>query len=81
MKFAVSLACIKMRLLPEEALNAATLNSACAMGVSRNYGSISIGKVANFYVTEPMASLDFIPYAYTTPIIKRVFLCGEEYPL
>lgn len=79
MKFAVSLACIKMRLLPEEALNAATLNSAYAMGVSNDYGSISIGKVANFYITEPIPSLDFIPYAYTTPIISRVFLAGKEY--
>ena len=79
MKFAVSLACIKMRLLPEEALNAATLNSAYAMGVSNDYGSISIGKVANFYITEPIPSLDFIPYAYTTPIINRVFLAGNEY--
>lgn len=79
MKFAVSLACIKMRLLPEEALNAATLNSAYAMGVSNDYGSISIGKVANFYITEPIPSLDFIPYAYTTPIISRVFLVGREY--
>lgn len=79
MKFAVSLACIKMRLLPEEALNAATLNSAYAMGVSNDYGSISIGKVANFYITEPIPSLDFIPYAYTTPIINRVFLAGREY--
>lgn len=79
MKFAVSLACIKMRLLPEEALNAATLNSAYAMGVSHDYGSISIGKVANFYITEPIPSLDFIPYAYTTPIISRVFLAGKEY--
>lgn len=79
MKFAVSLACIKMGLLPEEALNAATLNSAYAMGVSHDYGSISIGKVANFYITEPIPSLDFIPYAYTTPIISRVFLAGKEY--
>lgn len=79
MKFAVSLACIKMRLLPEEAFNAATLNSACAMGLSHDYGSISVGKVANFYITEPIPSLDFIPYAYTTPIISRVFLAGKEY--
>lgn len=79
MKFAVSLACIKMRLLPEEALNAATLNSAYAMGLSHDYGSISVGKVANFYITEPIPSLDFIPYAYTTPIISRVFLAGKEY--
>lgn len=79
MKFAVSLACIKMRLLPEEALNAATVNSAAAMGLSRDYGSIAVGKVANFYITEPIPSLDFIPYAYTTPIINKVFLRGKEY--
>ena len=78
MKFAVSLACIKMRLQPAEAINAATINSAYAMGVSDSYGSIAPGKVANFFITQPIASVDFIPYAYTTPIIARVFLAGEE---
>ena len=79
MKFVVSLACIKMRLLPAEALNAATLNSAAAMGLSSDYGSIARGKVANFFITDPMRSLDFLPYAYTTPVIKKVFLEGKEY--
>lgn len=79
MKFAVSLACIKMRLMPAEAINATTLNSACAMGISEDYGSITKGKVANFYITDPIPSIDFIPYAYTTPIIRRIFLKGEEY--
>ena len=79
MKFVVSLACIKMRLLPAEALNAATINTAAAMGLSSNYGSIARGKVANFYITEPIRSIDYIPYAYTQPIIQRVFLNGEEY--
>lgn len=79
MKFAVSLACIKMRLMPAEAINAATLNSACAMGLSEDYGSITKGKVANFYITDPIPSIDFIPYAYTTPIIRRIFLKGVEY--
>lgn len=78
MKFVVSLACIKMRLLPSEAINAATINAACAMGLSADYGSIDVGKVANFFITEPMPSVDFIPYAYTTPIVSRVFLGGEE---
>jgi len=78
MKFAVSLACIKMRLQPAEAINAATINSAYAMGVSDSYGSIAPGKVANFFITQPIASIDFIPYAYTTPIIARTFLAGEE---
>ncbi len=79
MKFAVSLACIKMRLQPAEAINAATINSAYAMGISDSYGSIAKGKVANFFITEPLPSVDFIPYAYTTPIIRRTFLAGEEY--
>ena len=78
MKFAVSLACIKMRLLPSEAINAATLNAAYAMGLSGDYGSIAPGKVANFFITEPIPSVDFIPYAYTSPVIKRVFLGGNE---
>ena len=78
MKFVVSLACIKMRLLPAEALNAATLNSAAAMGLSSDYGSISRGKVANFFITEPISSLEFLPYAYTTPLIRKVFLQGQE---
>ena len=78
MKFVVSLACIKMRLQPAEALNAATLNSAYAMGLSHTHGSIAVGKVANCFVTEPIPSLDYIPYAYTQPVIRRVFLNGRE---
>jgi imidazolonepropionase len=78
MKFVVSLACIKMRLQPAEALNAATLNSAYAMGLCHTHGSIAVGKVANCFVTEPIPSLDYIPYAYTQPIVRRVFLNGRE---
>ena len=79
MKFIVSLGCIKMRLMPAEAINAATLNGACAMGLSKEYGSITRGKVANFFITDKIPSIEFIPYAYTTPIVKRAFLQGEEY--
>lgn len=78
MKFVVSLACIKLRLLPEEAINAVTLNGACAMGESQQYGSIAKGKVANFFITRPIPSVSFVPYAYTTPIVERVFLGGKE---
>ena len=78
MKFAVSLACIKMRLQPEEAINAATINGAAAMGLSDQYGSIAKGMVANFFITEPIPSVAFMPYAYTTPVINRVFLAGKE---
>lgn len=77
MKFVVSLACIKMRLLPNEALNAATINGAFAMGESKNYGSIAKGKVANFFITTPLTSVYYIPYAYTTPIVNKVVLGGK----
>ena len=77
-KFVVSLACIKMRLQPAEAFNAATINGAAAMGLSTDYGSIAPGKVANFFITKPIPSLDFIPYAYTTPLVVRTFLAGVE---
>lgn len=77
MKFVVSLACIKMRLTPEEAINAATLNSAAAMGVEAECGSITRGKRANLIITNPIPSIHFIPYAYTSPIIQRVILNGQ----
>lgn len=78
MKFAVSLACIKMRLLPSEAINAATINAAYAMGCSCDYGSLAPGKRANFFITHPIPSIDFLPYAYTSPVIDRVYLSGKE---
>ena len=79
MKFIVSLACIKMHLQPAEALNAATVNSAAAMGLAGSYGSICRGAVANFFITDPLPGIDFLPYAYTTPLVRRVFLQGIEY--
>ena len=78
MRMVVSLACIRMRMTPAEAINAATLNGAYAMGLSRDYGSVTVGKVANFFLTVPMPSVAFLPYAYTTPLISRIFLRGEE---
>jgi len=77
MKFVVSLACIKLRLLPAEALNAATINGAAAMGLGRDYGSIAVGKRANCIITTPIPSIDFIPYAYTTPIVSKMVLDGK----
>ena len=78
MKFVVSLGCVKLRLLPEEAFNATTINSAYAMGISDTHGSIARGKVANFYITKPIPSYEFMPYAYTTRLVSRVFLGGVE---
>lgn len=79
MRMVCALASIRMRMTPAEAFCAATLNSACAMGLSRDFGSIAVGKVANFFLTEPMPSPEFLLYAYTTPLIRRVFLRGREY--
>ena len=76
MKFALSLACIKMRLCPAEALNAATINAAHAMGLGRELGSIAVGKRAHLILTDRIPSLDFISYAYTSPIIKKTII-GE----
>ena len=77
MRFVVSLASIKMKMTPAEALNAATLNSACAMGESKDFGSITRGKVANFYITKPLPSLAFLPYAHQTPVIEQIVLKGK----
>ena len=77
MRFVTSLASIKMKMTPAEALNAATLNSACAMGESKEFGSITRGKMANFYITKPLPSLAFMPYAHQTPVIERVVLKGK----
>lgn len=79
MRMVLSLASIRMRMTPSEAIHAATINGAYAMDRSRDYGSITRGKVANFFITKPMPSVEFFSYAYTTPLIDRVFLQGEEY--
>jgi imidazolonepropionase len=77
MKFVMSLGCIIMRLVPEEAINATTINSAYAMGISDTHGSIARGKVANVFITKPISSYEFMPYAFTTNLIDTVILNGE----
>jgi imidazolonepropionase len=76
MRFVWSLGCIKMRLTPEEALDAVTINGARAMDEARKYGSIEPGKVANFIITVPVPSLAYIPYAHHTPFISALYLNG-----
>ena len=77
MKFVLSLACIKMRLTPAQAINAATINGAYAMGISKTHGSITIGKVANLFITNEIPSIEYIPYSYTEPIVEKVILNGK----
>lgn len=79
MRMVCSLASIRLKMTPREALCAATLNGAYAMGLSRDFGSITPGKVANFFLTRPMPSIEFFTYAYQTPLIEKLFLKGEEY--
>lgn len=77
MRFVMSLGCIQMRLTPIQALNACTLNSAYAMGISDVAGSITAGKLANLIITKRIPSLTWIPYCYQTPSIDRVILRGR----
>ena len=78
MNFVVSAACIKMKMTPEEAINAATINGAYAMGVGEKMGSITKGKLANFIVTKPMNSYAFLPYAFGENNIDAVYINGEK---
>ena len=79
MKFIMSLGCINYKMLPEEVINAPTLNSAYAMGVEEEAGSIAVGKLANFYITTPISGIEYLPYAYTADLIEAIFLKGEQY--
>ena len=77
MNFVVATACIKMKMTPEEAINAATINGAYAMGVSATHGSITIGKRASFIVTKPIPSYYQLPYAFGTNLIEAVYIEGK----
>lgn len=74
MNLALSLACINMRLTPEEAVNASTLNGAYAMGVNSLLGSITVGKKANLILTKPIPSLAYLPYSFGSNLIERVII-------
>ncbi|WP_337966509.1 imidazolonepropionase [uncultured Flavobacterium sp.] len=77
MNFVVATACIKMKMTPEEAINAATINGAYAMGISETHGSITKGKKANLILTKPISSYYQIPYAFGSNLIESVFVEGE----
>lgn len=76
MNFVVSTACIKMKMTPEEAINAATINGAYAMGISETHGSITIGKKANLIITKPISSYYQLPYAFGSNLIETVIIEG-----
>jgi imidazolonepropionase len=76
MNFVVALACIQMKMLPEEAVNAATLNGAFAMGLGGELGSVTIGKKANLIFTKPIPSLAYLPYSFGTNLVDKVMVNG-----
>jgi len=78
MQLILSMACIRYRLTPEEAFNATTLNTAYAMGVSEELGGIAVGKKANFYITKPIPSYEYMPYSFGENKVERTFLNGVE---
>jgi imidazolonepropionase len=77
MNFVVATACIKMKMTPEEAINAATINGAYAMGISETHGSITKGKRANLIITKPITSYYQLPYAFGTNLIDEVIIEGK----
>lgn len=77
MNTVVSMSCVQMKMLPEEAINAATLNGAFAMELAKEVGSITIGKRANLIITKPIPSVAYIPYAFGTNLIDRVLIDGK----
>lgn len=77
MNLVVATACIKMKMTPEEAINAATLNGAYAMGISNTHGSITIGKKANLIITKPINSFYELPYAFGSNLIEQVIINGK----
>jgi imidazolonepropionase len=77
MKLVMSLGCIKLKMLPEEVINAVTINSSYAMGLSETHGSIARGKVANIFITKEIPSYEFMPYAFGSDLIETVVLKGN----
>ena len=78
MNFVVSTACIKMKMTPEEAINAATINGAYAMNISNTHGSITKGKKANLIITKDIPSYGYLPYAFGSNLIDEVFINGNK---
>ena len=77
MQLILSFACVNYRMTPEEAINATTINSAYAMDVVDQLGSIAVGKKANFFITKPIPTYEFMPYAYGSNKVEKVFLNGK----
>jgi imidazolonepropionase len=77
MNFVTALSCIQMRMLPEEVINAATLNGAHAMEMADEVGTITVGKLANLIITKPVPSLTYLFYAFGSNLLEKVMVGGE----
>lgn len=77
MNLVVAMSCIGMKMLPEEVINAATINGAYAMELQSEVGSITIGKKANLIFTKPIPSLAYLPYSFGSNLIDKVMINGE----
>jgi imidazolonepropionase len=77
MKLVMSFGIVKLKMLPEEVINAATINGAYAMGLSETHGTISPGKVANLFLTKAIPTYQFMPYAYGSDLVDKVILRGR----
>jgi imidazolonepropionase len=77
MPLMISLACIKMKMTPEEAINASTINTAYTLGLLSSHGSITKGKVANLFITKPIPSLAYLPYSFGSALIEKIILNGR----
>lgn len=77
MQFILSLGCIKYKMLPEEAINAVTINGAYAMGLQEELGSIAVGKIANVFITKEIPNIQYMPYAFGSNKVEKVILRGK----
>jgi imidazolonepropionase len=77
MRYMMFLGALKMKMTPNELINATTINGAYAMGLEETHGTIAVGKKANFLITAPIPSIEFIPYAYTSSWIDKIYLNGR----
>ena len=77
MNFVASLGCVQMKMTPEEVINATTINTAYAMGIEKELGSICIGKKANLFITKPIPSYAYLPYSFGHNVIDRVMINGK----
>lgn len=80
MNFMISLACVQYKMTPEEAINAATINSAYAMGLSQTHGSIAVGKQANIFITKEIPNYAYLPYSFANTVIESIILNGKIIP-